>query len=472
MPRKRTQKPKPKAPRRPKPPRAKKPRARALRPRGSHKRRMVDQLIAVENERGEPREIPRDVDIQGRYTVAALRRYVAGVEGILAGRERAKAEMEAETEAGDAGVGVWVGDGGRGQVLGRVQQGEVGRAERIGSSERVALSVRSLVEQHTQPSPEEQFTPREQPRQFTPEEPRPEPCLSPTLTSLPLELREQIYRPLLVSPTPIVVYNAWTTLHRRQPRRSLTPSILRTCRRFYAEGMRVLYGGNSFEYLVRNATAAEATPDGERALGQDVEEEGGEDSDGEYDDDAEPDVLLPEGTAQHDINIPRHGPLMRYLTIRAEANRSGQEYLRTAARAITVFTTLSPVRARVHTLRLEVQSAYNPESGDFSFADWFTPGTELMRALVRLPCRFVEFVIWMPGGREVRVGVNREYGAAVRRARRGVGSEVGEEGREREGRARREFEVLMGVAGRVRDEGWRDRLVGAMAEDLGAEAGE
>lgn len=437
MPRKRARTPKPKPSRRPKPPKEKRPpkekkpartkKSRAaLRPRGSLKRRMMDQLIALENDRGEPREIPRDVDILGRYTVAALRRYVAGIDGVLEARERAREEAE----AGNAGVGVWMGGNGRGRVLGRV-----------------GLSARDLEQTEEQP---EQRPPT-------------------TLTSLPPELREQIYRFLLVSPTPTTVHNVWATHHRRQLPRSLDPSILRTCRLLYTEGMRVLYGENWFEYLVRDATAEGATPGGEDPSAADGE--GEDESDEDYNDD-EPDVQVPEEAPQHDINIPRHGPLMRHLTIRTEANRSGKEYLRTAARAISVFATLSPIRARVHTLRLEVQPTYNAETSDFSFADWFDPGTELMRAVVRLPCRFVEFVILTPGGREVRVGVSREYGAAVRRARREGGVEVGvgvEERGEREARAKAEFEVLMGVAKRIRDEAWKDRLVGAMIEELGGE---
>lgn len=454
MPRKRAQTPKPKPSRRPKAPkiknppkekkaRRKKPKA-ALRPRGSLKRRMMARLIAVENERGEPREIPRDVDIVGRYTIAALSRYVAGVEGVLEARERAMEEAEAGVEARDAGVGVWVGGPGRGLVLGRAGEGEAGGTGRGRGSGRVGLSVRTL------------------------EEPEPELRPPATLTSLPPELREQIFRSLLVSPTPTVVHNAWATHHRRQAPRSLDPSVLRTCRLFYTEGMKVLYGENSFEYLVRDATAEGATPGGEEVPAEDEEGEDESDeeySDEEYDDDNEPDVQVPEEAPQHDINIPRHGPLMRYLTIRTEANRSGQEYLRTAARAISVFATLSPIRARVHSLSLEVQPTYNAETGDFSFADWFEPGTELMRALVRLPCRFVEVVVLTEGGREVRLGVSREYGAVVRRARRavdGIGvEERGErEARAREARARREYEVLMGVAEKIRTEGWAELLAG------------
>lgn len=419
---------------------------------------MMDQIIAIENERGEPREIPRDVDIQGQYTVTALRRYVAGVEGVLEARERARVEWEKEGEAGRAGVAVWVGGGG--QVLGRVEEEGT---EGVGSPEKDGLSVRSL---------EEQLLFDELPREPTPEEPEPERRSGTPIMSLPTELRELIYRPFLVSPTPTVVHNAWTTLYRRQGPRTLQPSILRVCRLFYAEGMRILYGENRFEYRVRDTTAAEATLDVEGAPAENGE--GGNDSDAEYNNE-EPDVQAPEGTTEHSINIHRHGPLMRYLTISAEANRSGQEYLRTAAHAISVFATLSPIRARVHTLRLDVQSTYNPETNEFSFADWFTPETKLMRALIRLPCRFVEFVILTPAGREVKIGVDREYGAAVRRARR-VRDKVGEkERKKREERARSEFEVLMGVAKRVTVEGWADRLAeldGAMMEDSGSEVEE
>lgn len=49
----------------------------------------------------------------------------------------------------------------------------------------------------------------------------------------------------------------------------------------------------------------------------------------------------------------------------------------------------------------------------FPFAERFNPATELMRALIRLPCRFVDFVNLTPAGRW-KIGVDGEYGAAVR----------------------------------------------------------
>ena len=172
----------------------------------------------------------------------------------------------------------------------------------------------------------------------------------------------------------------------------------------------------------------------------------------------------------NDINVQRHGARMRHLGLRVEANRAGPGYLRTATQAIATFATLGPIRANVHMLRVSVQCAYSDDGDGFAFAYWFVPSSPLMAALVKLPCQLVEFAIGTPAGREVVVRVDRRYGARVRRARRGdarfvLGTKALR--RVREENAAREYRVLMGVAGRIEQEGQRDRE--AMAADEGVD---
>ena len=293
------------------------------------------------------------------------------------------------------------------------------------------------------------------------------------LMDLPTEIRELILRPLLVSPVPVAVHADWTTLYRRRQRDrpDLQAQILRTCRRLYQEGVRVLYGENHFEYLIRDATAPK--PEDAVALAPEaVEEE--VDSDGEYGDESSAHEQVGSGLTVNDINVQRHGARMRHLGLRVEANRAGPGYLRTATQAIATFTTLGPIRANVHTLRVSVQCAYSDDGDEFAFAYWFVPSSPLMAALVKLPCQLVEFAIGTPAGREVVVRVDRRYGARVRRARRGDARFVlGNKAlrRVREENAAREYRVLMGVAGRIEKEGQRDREAMAADESVDGSSG-
>lgn len=403
--------------------------------RARHKRQMINRLIALEKSNGEPREMPRDVDISGHYTLANLRAYMGpGLEAAL------KAKAEVQRKAGPAffdwNVGVEKKAGPTDSEQGRVME-----QVRI----RKSMAVRVTTPERKNAQEKVQL-----PRHIT------------GFRDLPTEVREAVYRDLLVSPSPIVVHNGWSTIYKHQRARPvLHTAILRTCHGLYVEGMRVLYGENHFEYLIRDATPAEPSTAKPEVAPEVAEDEG---SDGEYED-AAAGLRVPQHVTPHDINIQRHGPLMRHLDLRAESNRSTQEYLRTAAKAVTTFVTLAPVRANVHTLRISVRTAWRAESSDFAFADWFAPDTALMAALVRLPCRFLEFVVGTPAGREVVIVVSREYGALVRRARRGDNRFVQENEelrRAREKNAAAEYETLMGVGKRIGEEGEKDRaLLGA-----------
>ncbi|SPN97253.1 uncharacterized protein DNG_00767 [Cephalotrichum gorgonifer] len=415
----------------------------------SLKRRMIAKLIALEEEQGETREIPRDVDLQCRYTRANVERYMGSRLGAaLEQRKGATAEQRKEmmtprrslrSAGSDSGAGTSQGNRRR-NVPGVRRESEVGG--------------QVVVETVAKP-----------PTEFM---------------TLPTEVRLMIYRHLLISDDPIKVHSGWAIVYRHQRNRaSFDTTVLRTCRICFAEGVRVLYGENEFEYLIRDAAPVQeaseriedpGTPQGNTEatppLTSHPEEE--ENSNDEYhddDDDTLPDVQATATTAtqpdSHDINISKVGPLMRRLSISAEANRSGPEYSQTMARAITTLATLRPTRANVHTLRIKVRTAWREETKEVALADWFMPGTAVMVSIIKLPVRFIKFEILTPSGREVCVEVNRGYGTATRRARRGdprYVQDIPAVRRERDENAKREYGVLMGISGTITNEGWKDRL--------------
>ncbi|KAK6951862.1 hypothetical protein Daesc_006387 [Daldinia eschscholtzii] len=72
-----------------------------------------------------------------------------------------------------------------------------------------------------------------------------------TLGRLPAEVRDEIMRYMLISPNDIAVFRGWTrVLHRIGP--GLDLSILYTCRVLWLEGLRILYGENTFLYDIRD----------------------------------------------------------------------------------------------------------------------------------------------------------------------------------------------------------------------------
>ncbi|KAL2760479.1 hypothetical protein ACRALDRAFT_1078818 [Sodiomyces alcalophilus JCM 7366] len=114
---------------------------------------------------------------------------------------------------------------------------------------------------------------------------------------LPLEIREQIYGYLLEAPEPIRVFEGWSKVHRHK-RQTLETAIMRTNSQIADECIRVLYGQNTFEYLIRDSTGLKPSPsgrldggnghqgDGDTGVGNapDVESDSDDDGDGEYED--------------------------------------------------------------------------------------------------------------------------------------------------------------------------------------------
>ncbi|KAK1502353.1 hypothetical protein CTAM01_05166 [Colletotrichum tamarilloi] len=298
-------------------------------------------------------------------------------------------------------------------------------------------------------------------RTATPEselEPQPKSRTCPFLR-IPLEIREDIYKYILVADEPIRVHQGWSAVYPRN-RVGIRTELIRTCRQVRKEALNTLYGENTFLYLLRDAAELPAlNAQGENeivvqhplATDNDALSDYEADSADEYSD--EDDVVtnrpssssfLADGHTAADIDIRRFGHKFRKLMIVAEANRANAPYRLSMANAINVFRGLRPIRPRIHTLTIDITPQRDPRTGDVSFLDFFERSSEVVRTLRGLPCQFIEILVNTgvsvgsssggdgdgsggdggdsPGkgqlGQE-KIVLNMKYAANIRRAKRG-----------------------------------------------------
>ena len=145
---------------------------------------------------------------------------------------------------------------------------------------------------------------------------------------LAAEIRDKIYRHLLVSPNPIRVRSLWTQLLRRTRRATrhenrgddigttIDTGILRVCRLTAEEGRRILYSENSFLYLLVDPEDATST---RRSARRNLTEELSR--------------LSP-----HSIHLNKYGHLIRHMAIELEPNRTGPGYERLMRAALEALT--------------------------------------------------------------------------------------------------------------------------------------
>lgn len=134
--------------------------------------------------------------------------------------------------------------------------------------------------------------------------------------TLAVEIRDKIYRQLLVSPMPIRVHGLWTEVARRSTRRgarsddvdnTIDTRILSVCRRTAVEATRILYSENAFFYLLRDPEVVENASGlrrGQRGPGR-----------GRW-----------EQESRSIINLAKYGHLIRHMIIELESNRTKPEY--------------------------------------------------------------------------------------------------------------------------------------------------
>ncbi|KAK2062920.1 hypothetical protein LY76DRAFT_536098 [Colletotrichum caudatum] len=247
------------------------------------------------------------------------------------------------------------------------------------------------------------------------------------LMKLPIEIRRKIYKEILVVKDPIRVRQGWSAVYPRN-RPMVGTGILRACRQVRNEAVDVLYGENTFLYLLRETAKLPAT----KILGENeivvhhplmADELSLSEYEANSDDEYDEDDLLPEARSARDpeieIDICRYGHKFRKLMIVAEPNRFDKGYLLSMANAIGVFRNLKPLRARVHTITIEITPIRQVDTGEISFLDFFEKTSEVIRTLKGLPCQFIEVLVNTGGGNQERIRLNMKYAARIRRARRG-----------------------------------------------------
>ncbi|KAH6892117.1 hypothetical protein B0T10DRAFT_483057 [Thelonectria olida] len=245
---------------------------------------------------------------------------------------------------------------------------------------------------------------------------------------IPLEIREDIYRHILVVTAPILVRAGWKRIYARK-RPGIETAILHVSKSIYNETTRILYGDNTFLYRLRDPTNRVANlrelPERDSTPEQvtDDDDEPGDDEfvpdDGDYDaedEDAQEHSsnrpsrskrrrtrrAAPNKNEKSDqIDIEKFGAYFRRLIVEAERNRFSETTQTAMAEAIKVFTaqpgTLAKacaggVRTTINTFTIRVAPKYR-HPDDFTFVDFFRPASPVWRALKSLPCRFIRIDI-------------------------------------------------------------------------------
>ncbi|KAK7413467.1 hypothetical protein QQX98_007692 [Neonectria punicea] len=261
-------------------------------------------------------------------------------------------------------------------------------------------------EQDCEPSSPESSTPEPRTRRPRVRKLRraPDPPL-PGFLRLPLEIRDKVYREILVVEFPILVRDGWRRIYARK-RPGIDTAVLCTSRQLYRETVRVLYGENTFLYRLRDAPSHRPVVNVEELSLNDAK-----------DDDAE---VLMHGFKDDDvagrndkIDIAKFGSYFRRLTVEAERNRYSEETQHAMAQAIQVFTTqpdgstracAGGVKMNIHTFTIRINPQYQPKT--FTFLDFFHRTSPVMEAIRSLSSQFVKIDIvtrYLNGGQHPRV---------------------------------------------------------------------
>lgn len=260
---------------------------------------------------------------------------------------------------------------------------------------------------------------------------------------LPAEIREEVYRYLLVSPKPVMVRAGWMRMYERE-KPGLNTEILRVNQQINTEAVRILYSENVFLYRLRDPRNTGSGVADIQGLAED-DDRSEVDTDYENSQDFDYEVA-PAGrrssrkktVPKMDINVAKFGLLFRRLTIQAEYNRYDQNVMQSMAQAISVFTAQpgngtkaykdsakdgKPRATNIHTFTVRVAPMSTSDS--FTFVDFFKSDSPVNEALKRLSCQFIHIELLAqhldPTTRHtgLRMVIDMRYRRIHRRAGRG-----------------------------------------------------
>ncbi|KAL1838995.1 hypothetical protein VTJ49DRAFT_2006 [Mycothermus thermophilus] len=214
--------------------------------------------------------------------------------------------------------------------------------------------------------------------------------------TLPIEVRDKIYRLLLVSPQPIHVQHLWTKVALRPtPRRlrrggdnsidnttSIDTKILSVCRQTAYEGTRVLYSENLFLYILRDATdviKTRKTPSPTRKSPRSP--------------------VRPHHYEEGTIDLAKYGHLIRHMAIELERNRTTEVYRELMCAALeapahlaihlqTLTITISPCLERGFR-SLATGNDGTPDARALTVASFFDRSEGILKALQRIDVDFL-----------------------------------------------------------------------------------
>ncbi|PTB68073.1 hypothetical protein BBK36DRAFT_1094185, partial [Trichoderma citrinoviride] len=226
----------------------------------------------------------------------------------------------------------------------------------------------------------------------------------PTFMGIPREIRLQIYRSILTVQQPIQVHSGWKQLYWKEDLQ-LSTGILRVCKSVYEEACTVLYGANTFLYLLRDPSSSDASAIDSLATDDSWPvDDSSDDSDLDYEEEGA--SKCPARTQkERNINIAKYAHLFRKITIMAEANRYSACTQAGMAAAINVFARKVAKDGigweqgsdYIQTLIISVtptsQQGNEDQESNFTFVNFFVPGCPVLSAIKAVDCRLLRIEV-------------------------------------------------------------------------------
>lgn len=198
-------------------------------------------------------------------------------------------------------------------------------------------------------------------------------------TRLPTEVRDMIFRNLLVYHRDIRVLRGWSLVFPRS-RPNLETNLLRVCRVFHRQSIRILYSENTFLYLNRDPSAWKSDTD----------------------------IVIQHVYDRGHIPIDKYGHLIRRIKIVVEANRMQQHDSRVnLPNALQKFLPGQggvDLPAQLHTITIELPAQTRRMLGmadnigtnrsDVPICSWFRQGSSVLNALQTLNCQFISILAY------------------------------------------------------------------------------
>lgn len=228
--------------------------------------------------------------------------------------------------------------------------------------------------------------------------------------SMPTEVRENIFRHLLISNKPIQVSGIWTDVARAITRRTgrdrlsrdeadedttttIDARILSVCRQTHDEGSRILYSENTFYYKLRDG---DSVPSYALTLSSPFGRRNARDTAAGRAQDWHTTWLASNKTGP--INFERYGPLLRRLRVELEPNRSTNEkYENLLICALEALISRPGIPISLHVLSLSFSPTFTPTTPGgprhLSTAPFFAPTHRVMKALSQITTNYLHINI-------------------------------------------------------------------------------